>query len=322
MKMQRYCISQRWKGSVRGTLPLLLPTFISFWIVRACPAALGDATLTLQLPPSKAALQAKAEAERAALARQQAERRAAAHKTQTSTPSGRLLPSRGWSHGRYVVGGLGVIVQPSGIYRLYTCHSAQLSRVVPGTDVAIVDSRGGWLGILMSDYSTGWIPADRVKIIPDYQVTSDAPVQPRSNALLGSYPDIYPHTNTPFFQGNAQELLAIAYSYLGVPYVWGGESREGLDCSGFVQKVFGKLGYHLPRTAAEQMAIGIPVPVDQLQPGDRLYFEPSSTPPYVRHTGIYIGNGYFIHSSVSGHGVAINRLDEGMWPRIFVCARR
>lgn len=311
-------LRQKNRRSVERCLWLLLPTFAFSWVY-GVRAAFADATLTLNLPPSQAALQARAEAARAEAAKRRAAQKAA-HKSSSEFLE---LPSRGWSQGRYVVGGLGVVMQPSGIYRLATTRSRLLSRISSGTNVAIVGARGGWLGILMSDYSTGWIPGDRVRIIPDYEVTSNTPVEPSSSqGYLGSYPDIYPHTNSPFFHGNAQALLAIAYTYLGVPYEWGGESRRGLDCSGYVQKVFGQLGYHLPRTAAEQMEIGIPVPVSQLQPGDRLYFEPSSTPPYVRHTGIYIGNGYFIHSSVSGHGVAISSLYEGMWPRIFVCARR
>jgi cell wall-associated NlpC family hydrolase len=70
------------------------------------------------------------------------------------------------------------------------------------------------------------------------------------------------------------------------------------------------------------MAYGVPVPVEQLQSGDRLYFGRRTDRVGVTHTGLYIGNGYFIHASSGRHGVAISQLSEPLFRRIYVCARR
>ncbi len=93
-----------------------------------------------------------------------------------------------------------------------------------------------------------------------------------------------------------------------------------MDCSAFVQRCFASLGINLPRTAREQFGCGMPVAVAQLQAADRLYFQNKSG--RITHTGIYIGDGYFIHSSSSRKGVAISRLDEQMYTRMYAGARR
>ncbi len=105
-----------------------------------------------------------------------------------------------------------------------------------------------------------------------------------------------------------------------MPYKWGGESASGLDCSAFVKHCFNTLGIYLPRTAHEQAAYGIPVTPENLQAADRLYF--ASRDGRITHTGIYIGDGYFIHSSSSRGGVAVSRLDEPLYHKMFCGARR
>jgi cell wall-associated NlpC family hydrolase len=106
---------------------------------------------------------------------------------------------------------------------------------------------------------------------------------------------------------------------MGVRYQWGGNTEAGIDCSGFMKKIFFACGYSLPRTAAEQMGLGMPVQPEQLQAGDRLYFGHGSK---ITHTGLYIGNGYFIHSSAGEHGVAVSRLTDQTYWKIFAGARR
>ena len=97
------------------------------------------------------------------------------------------------------------------------------------------------------------------------------------------------------------DVVADAKQYLGIPYVWGGESTSGLDCSGLVQKTFGDLGISLPRVAADQAHAG--TPVDSLadaQPGDLLFF---GNPAY--HVAIYAGNNQLIESPEPGKTVHI-----------------
>ena len=100
-------------------------------------------------------------------------------------------------------------------------------------------------------------------------------------------------------------VVAIALQYLGIPYVWGGASPStGFDCSGFVMYVFAQVGVSLPHHAASQYAYGVPVPYDQLQPGDLVFFNG------LEHVGIYIGGGQFIHAPHTGDVVRIATLSE------------
>ena len=106
------------------------------------------------------------------------------------------------------------------------------------------------------------------------------------------------------------------------PYKWGGNDiLNGIDCSGFVKKLYGSIGVSLPRTAAEQVRVGQPVlRYEDLQPGDRLYFW-SKSRKKIGHTGIYIGGCYFTHASSCHHGVATDYL-SAKWRKMLVAARR
>src|SRR5581483_11199807 len=119
-----------------------------------------------------------------------------------------------------------------------------------------------------------------------------------------------------------QTLLRNAMRYQGTRYVFGGNDLiNGIDCSGFVQQLHRQLGIELPRTAAEQIGVGEVVPaVDQLRPGDRLYFT-NSARQLVSHTGLYLGNGYFIHASSSAGQVTVSYLTD-KWLNLLVGARR
>ncbi len=110
-------------------------------------------------------------------------------------------------------------------------------------------------------------------------------------------------------------VVGIAMQYLGVPYVWGGASPSGFDCSGFVMYVFGQVGVSLPHNAAAQYGYGTPVSRDQLQAGDLVFFNG------LGHNGIYIGGGQFIHSPHTGDVVKISSL-SGWYSSTFVGARR
>ena len=115
--------------------------------------------------------------------------------------------------------------------------------------------------------------------------------------------------------GNYSGVVAIAMRYLGTPYVWGGASPSGFDCSGFVQYVFGQVGVSLPHNAAAQYGYGSPVSMSQLQPGDLVFFYG------LGHVGIYIGGGQFIHAPHTGDVVKISSL-SGYYSSVFVGARR
>ena len=98
--------------------------------------------------------------------------------------------------------------------------------------------------------------------------------------------------------GRRQAVVDAADGQLGVPYVYGGTTPAGFDCSGFTRWVFAEaLGMELPRTAAEQSALGEAVSLDDLLPGDLLFWGSGSG---VYHVGIYAGDGEYIHASTGG----------------------
>jgi cell wall-associated NlpC family hydrolase len=107
----------------------------------------------------------------------------------------------------------------------------------------------------------------------------------------------------------------LATRYLGAPYVWAGSSPSGFDCSGLVMYAFGKVGVAIPHNAAQQFRLGTPVDRDRLMPGDVVFFN------QLRHNGIYLGDGRFVHATRPG-GVKMARLDGDWFRTRWVGARR
>lgn len=99
-------------------------------------------------------------------------------------------------------------------------------------------------------------------------------------------------------------LVTEARRFLGAPYLWGGISPAGVDCSGLVQTVCRRFGVYIPRDTKDQIGIGAEIPRDQVADGDLLFFN--------RHVGFAIGKDRIIHSSVGGSGVRINSLRAGL----------
>jgi cell wall-associated NlpC family hydrolase len=116
-----------------------------------------------------------------------------------------------------------------------------------------------------------------------------------------------------------EQIVSLSKKFLGVPYVWGGTTPEGFDCSGFTRYVFAKEGITLPRLAKSQYKIGTPVAFHQLTPDDLVFFKLASG-KRVSHVGIYIGKGKFI-SATSHKGIAIYGFTP-YWARAYVGARR
>jgi cell wall-associated NlpC family hydrolase len=110
-------------------------------------------------------------------------------------------------------------------------------------------------------------------------------------------------------------VVGIAMRYLGVPYVWGGASPRGFDCSGLVMYAFAQIGVSLPHSSYAQFNMGTPVSISQLQPGDLVFFTGAS------HVGIYIGGGQFIHAPHTGDVVKISSL-SGYYSANFAGGRR
>jgi cell wall-associated NlpC family hydrolase len=111
------------------------------------------------------------------------------------------------------------------------------------------------------------------------------------------------------------DAASIAARYLGVPYVWGGSSPAGFDCSGLVSYVYAQLGVSLPHYTVAQWGATTPISASDLQPGDLVFFDG------LGHVGIYIGAGQFIHAPHTGTVVQIASL-SGYWATHLDGARR
>jgi cell wall-associated NlpC family hydrolase len=120
--------------------------------------------------------------------------------------------------------------------------------------------------------------------------------------------------------GIKEKLIEIAQKMLDIPYRFGGSSLLGIDCSGYVQKVFGLLDIVLPRTAREQFRLGKLVGKEDLSIGDLVFFRTYAKFP--SHVGIYLGDNRFIHASSADRKVTIDSLDAPYYIKRFIGARR
>jgi peptidoglycan DL-endopeptidase CwlO len=146
------------------------------------------------------------------------------------------------------------------------------------------------------------------------QQTTAAPEQAAPEALIQSDSPAEAIASAP--DARYGGVVGIAMQYLGVPYVWGGASPSGFDCSGFIMYVYGQIGVSLPHHAASQYGMGVGVSRDQLQAGDLVFFNG------LGHAGIYIGGGQFIHAPHTGDVVKISSLSDSWYAATYVGARR
>ena len=155
-------------------------------------------------------------------------------------------------------------------------------------------------------------------------VVSSIPIVVSSTSGSGATP-VRRIPSSPAPSARVAQLLSMADSYVGVRYVWGGNSpSEGFDCSGFTKFLFAKQGIVLPRTSRDQAGAGTRVSADfgSLLPGDLMFFaEPGEA---ISHVAIYVGNGRIIHASDSAGGVRYTDLNRGAdwFVDYFVAARR
>jgi cell wall-associated NlpC family hydrolase len=116
-----------------------------------------------------------------------------------------------------------------------------------------------------------------------------------------------------------QLLVKVALAFLDAPYRLGGSSVRGIDCSGFVKKIYSLFGINLPRTASEQSHTGVEVAKSSLTEGDLLFFHSKNR---IGHVGIYIGGNKFVHAASSNKGVRVDSLDSAYYKSHFKRAVR
>lgn len=179
--------------------------------------------------------------------------------------------------------------------------SARLATLNQGDTAYIIGFNCGWYKV-QYEGQTGYIRSDLMAL-------TEAP-KTNSQAVVGKAPVVVTV---------GDQAVNLAYDYLGVPYVWGGTSPKGFDCSGFTQYVYKQLGITLNRTAAQQLKNG--TSVTNLQTGDLVFFTNTyATSAAASHVGIYIGNNQFIHAA--NGGVKITSLDHEYYAPRYIGARR
>lgn len=124
-----------------------------------------------------------------------------------------------------------------------------------------------------------------------------------------------PLSNRGSISPTAAAVVGIAMKYRGYPYVFGGNTPSGFDCSGFVQWVYAQVGITLPRTTFTQWHVGTHVSYDALQPGDLVFFTTEGV--FTNHVGIYLGGGQFISAATPSQGVVVQSLNSGYFAHAF-----
>jgi len=116
------------------------------------------------------------------------------------------------------------------------------------------------------------------------------------------------------------EIAIRAISLLGAPYKFGGHGPKAFDCSGLVSFIHDEIGIVVPRTAAEQYRAATPVALDELEPGDLLFFKTRGAG--ISHVAIYAGSNRFVHAPQTGQAIELRTLEDGYYKRRLVGAGR
>lgn len=172
----------------------------------------------------------------------------------------------------------------------------------PTTDSEKVGSLSTGKVVEVIGYADGWYQVKSGYICAEYVTESSAEEAKNS--------------------GKGQEIANYALQYLGKPYVYGGNSPKGFDCSGLTSYVYKQCGYSINRTASGQLDNGRSVSKSELQPGDLVFFNEGSSKSRATHVGIYIGGNEFVHAANPRKGVVTTSMNSSYYSAYYIGARR
>lgn len=218
----------------------------------------------------------------------------------------------GYISGQYIKG------MPDADFALGTatvaCETSVNLRAQPGTESEVLQSLSNGALIWVAGIQDGW-----------YKVTVDGVTGFISdpyvniNSRMETSTDMVSRDASGTASALRQQVLDYAATFLGTAYVYGGSSPSGFDCSGFTSYVYKNTVRSIPRTATAQHNALTDVTMDNLLPGDLVFFGSGSS---ITHTGIYVGGGEFIHSPHTGSSVKYDTLWSGNYKRRFVSGGR
>ena len=189
------------------------------------------------------------------------------------------------------------------------CDTSVNVRSQPSTDSEVLTSLSNGAKVDTIGISNGW-----------YKVSVNSTV----GYIHPDYLSITGGRSTSTSRGSdtsalRQSVVDFAAQFLGTPYVYGGSTPSGFDCSGFTSYVYKNTVRSIARTSSEQRNTTTNISMDELKPGDLVFFGSGNT---VSHVGIYVGNGEFIHSPHTGSSVKYDTLWSGNYNRRFICGGR
>ena len=199
--------------------------------------------------------------------------------------------------------------------------TSMLDQLKSGEEVEIFGFNCGWYKVRYEN-QVGYIRSDLVALLEKPANNTGIAASSSNNgssASSGSSSNSNGSSTGSSSSDRGQEIATYAQQFVGYPYVYGGSSPSGFDCSGFMQYVFAQFGYSINRTATAQLANGTYVEYNDMRPGDIIYFGYGST---ASHVGMYIGNGQFVHAQNSSTGVVITSLSESWYANRYLCAHR